>query len=110
MGDMVEKVARAMSARKVAMEDEETLSNYSWQRCVPDAGIAIEACHFGELVEALGKAHHELNAIRARDGAPLCIQWGPNGPMQSFQVSEEYFNELVDECHAVLAKVEATDA
>ena len=64
---------------------------------------------FGELVEALKKATHELNVIRARDGAPLCIQWGPKGPMQSFQVSEEYFNELVDECHAVLKEVGATD-
>ncbi len=59
---------------------------------------------FDELAVALRKATHELNAIRARDGAPLCIQWGPSGPMQSFQCSEEYFNELVDECHAVLKK------
>ncbi|KKL72790.1 hypothetical protein LCGC14_2081400 [marine sediment metagenome] len=56
------------------------------------------------LVAALEKATHELNAIRARDGAPLCIQWGPNGPMQSFQCSEDYFYDLVDECHAALEK------
>jgi hypothetical protein len=63
-----------------------------------DRLMAINA----QLIGALRNATHELNTIRARDGAPLCIQWGPKGPMQSFQVSEEYFNKLVDECHAAI--------
>ena len=73
-----------------------------------------------KLVVALRKATVELNAIKARDGAPLVLDWGPAGshditrvriavaigPMVSFQVSEEYFRELVDECKAILKEVD----
>ena len=36
-----------------------------------------------------------LNSIRARDGAPIGIQWGPNGPIQTKMVDEDYFHNLV---------------
>lgn len=57
-----------------------------------------------DLLAALKKATHELNAIRARDGAPQHIDWGPKGPMQTNGCDPEYFDALVDECHATISK------
>ncbi len=48
------------------------------------------------LKELVGLAQHEFNAIRARDGAPQSIEWGPKGPMQIGLVSEEYWDELTN--------------
>ena len=54
-------------------------------------------------VEALDKAYRELNAIRARDGAPQVIDWDRGRPMQHDAVSPEYFSQIVDECESALA-------
>lgn len=44
----------------------------------------------------LWAAWKELNAIKARDGAPTFYQYGPDGPIRCQEVSEEYFGALVD--------------
>ena len=44
----------------------------------------------------LWAAWTELNAIRARDGAPQHIDWHRGQPMQSNGVDPEYFSALVD--------------
>lgn len=57
-----------------------------------------------ELIRVLDKAFFELNAIRARDGAPQHIDWHKGRPIQTSGCSEEYFSNLVDEIEAVLTK------
>lgn len=52
------------------------------------------------LREALLKAYHELNVIRARDGVPYCFDG-----MKS-DVDEAYFSSVVDEARAALAELE----
>ncbi len=53
-----------------------------------------------ELVMALKKAVNELNEIRARDGVPY--MW--DGTKSS--VCPQYFSDVIDECFAVIDKVE----
>jgi hypothetical protein len=50
------------------------------------------------------KAAYELNAIRARDGAPQHIDWDRGRPLQTNGCDPEYFDSLVDECFAALQK------
>ncbi len=54
------------------------------------------------LVEALELAAKELAAIRARSGAPVAIEWGPKGPMQTLLCTEEWWDELTEKCFAAL--------
>lgn len=56
---------------------------------------------YDDLVAALTKAAHELNAIRARDGVPY------NHAGYKSDVCEDYFSSVVDECHAALSKAGA---
>lgn len=74
----------------------------------------IEQAHFmhcfkmyAPLVEALSKATRELNAIRARDGAPQHISWDRGRPMQTDSCSHEYWDELTNECMDVLEKAKS---
>ena len=67
-----------------------------------DGGIA-------ELVEALRLAAKELNAIRARDGAPQHIDWYRGQPMQTDSCTHEWWNELTERCHAALVMVYGKD-
>lgn len=51
------------------------------------------------------RAWNEMNAIRARDGAPQVIQWGPNGQAWAHdQVDKEYFSQIVDDMAEILGK------
>lgn len=54
------------------------------------------------LRTALEKATYELNAIRARDGAPQHIDWYQGRPIQSDSCTHEYWNQLTEECYAAL--------
>lgn len=65
-----------------------------------EAADAIEA-----LTAALKKATHELNAIRARDGAPQHIDWYRGQPIQTDGCTKEYWDELTEQCFAALRKV-----
>ena len=57
------------------------------------------------LAEALRLAAQELNAIRARDGAPQHVQWGPNGrAFVTDACTHEWWDQLTEQCH------EAVDA
>ncbi len=44
----------------------------------------------------LWAAWMELNAIRARDGAPVFFQYGPSGPIKCCGCDEAYFGRLVE--------------
>src|SRR5689334_8479913 len=59
-----------------------------------------------ELRAALTKAACELNAIRARDGAPQHIAWDRGRPIQSDSCTHEYWDALVEECHAALRRAQ----
>ncbi len=59
------------------------------------------------LLQALKKATHELNAIRARDGAPQHISWDRGHPMQTDGCTHEYFDSLVEECFAAIEEAES---
>lgn len=54
------------------------------------------------LVEALKQAANELNAIRARDGAPQHIDWHRGQPLQTSSCTHEYWDALTEECFAAL--------
>ena len=62
------------------------------------AGMAAKG-----LVEALDLATKELNAIRARDGAPQHIDWHRGQPIQTDGCTKEWWNELTEKCFAALA-------
>ena len=49
-----------------------------------------------ELADAVLLAWKEFNAIRARSGAPLTLDWGPNGPMQGTTCAEDWWNEMTE--------------
>lgn len=61
-----------------------------------------------ELAEALRLATQELNAIRARDGAPQHIDWYRGQPMQSSSCTDEWWDELTEQCFAALKKAEGS--
>lgn len=63
------------------------------------AAALIRAQH-----EALTLAAHELNAIRARDGAPQHIQWDRGRPIQTDSCTHEWWNTVTERCYAALAK------
>ncbi len=62
-----------------------------------------------EMLEALRLAAKELNAIRARDGAPQHIDWHRGQPLQTSSCTEEWWDELTDKCFAAIARVEGED-
>lgn len=53
--------------------------------------------------EALEKAVYELNAIRARDGAPQHIDWHRGQPLQTDSCTHEHWNALTEQCFAALS-------
>tara|TARA_Y100000310_G_scaffold150480_1_gene149921 strand:+ start:6372 stop:6935 length:564 start_codon:yes stop_codon:yes gene_type:complete len=57
-----------------------------------------------ELLEALELATHELNAIRAGDGAPQHIDWHQGRPLQTDSCTHEWWNELTEKCFAAITK------
>jgi len=61
------------------------------------------------MLQALKKATSELNAIRARDGAPQHISWDRGRPMQTDGCTHEYFDSLVEECFSAIASAEGKD-
>jgi hypothetical protein len=71
------------------------------------AGLMADWNEVGpELLAALKLATHELNAIRARDGAPQHIDWFRGQPLQTNSCTEEWWNELTDRCFAIIEKAE----
>ncbi len=68
--------------------------------------MVLAVNHHDALVAALELATQELNAIRARSGAPIAIQWTEDGrPLVSRLCTEEWWNELTVKCYAALAGV-----
>jgi hypothetical protein len=57
-----------------------------------------------DLLAALRKATHELNAIRARDGAPQHISWDRGHAIQTDGCPHEYWDTLTEECFAAIAR------
>lgn len=58
------------------------------------------------MYEALKLATHELNAIRARDGAPQHIDWYRGQPLQTDSCTHEWWDELTDKCFAAIEQAE----
>lgn len=77
---------------------------------VEEAKTAVEAAQavsgHGELLTCLRLATHELNAIRARDGAPQHIEWDRGQPLQTSSCTDEWWNELTERCLAAIARAE----
>lgn len=87
------------------------VTNRTGSHFVADCGKGDEAETFArlfaaapELLAALQKATHELNAIRARDGAPQHISWDRGHAIQTDGCTHEYWNALTEECFAAIAK------
>lgn len=59
------------------------------------------------LLEALKLATHELNAIRARDGAPQHIDWYRGHPIQTNGCTHEWWDELTEKCMQAIAQAES---
>jgi hypothetical protein len=59
-----------------------------------------------ELLAVLKLTTYELNAIRARDGAPQHIHWDRGRPIQTNSCTHEWWNELTEMCFAVIHKAE----
>ncbi len=57
-----------------------------------------------DLVQALILATQELNAIRARDGAPQHIDWHRGQPLQTDSCTHEWWNELTEKCLDAIEK------
>ena len=55
-----------------------------------------------DVMEWIKQVTYELNAIRARDGAPQHIDWYQGRPMQTSSVSEDYWNDLVEKGFAII--------
>lgn len=61
-----------------------------------------------ELAETLKLAVNELNIIRARDGAPQHVQWGPNGQVfVTDACTKEWWNELTERCFAAITRAQS---
>ena len=54
------------------------------------------------MAESLHHAWEELNAIRARDGAPQLISWDRGRPLQTDSCTHEWWDKLTDQCEAAL--------
>ena len=76
---------------------------------VPSAKLIAEHTACDDMAEALRLAWNEINAIRARSGAPLAIDWGPQGPIQWQLCTEEWWDELTEKCHDALVKAGAIE-
>lgn len=59
------------------------------------------------MLAALHKAAQELNAIRARDGAPQHIDWYRGRLAQTSSCTHEYWDAMTEECFAAIAQAEA---
>lgn len=62
-----------------------------------------------DMLEAPKLAAKELNAIRARDGAPQHIDWYRGIPMQTSSCTDEWWDELTETCFAAIAKATGDD-
>ncbi len=58
------------------------------------------------LLAALKVATHELNAIRARDGAPQFIEWDSGQPTQISSCTDEFWDGLTQTCLDAIALAE----
>jgi len=59
-----------------------------------------------ELLEVAKLTYYELNAIRARDGAPQHISWHAGRPLQSDSCTHEWWSELTDKTKQSIANAE----
>ena len=64
-----------------------------------------------ELIECLRLATNELNAVRARDGSPVHLDWTQDGrPLVTHNPTEEWWEELTERCFAALEAVGVPNA
>ena len=101
---MEEKVARGLVRFRLDHNGhtyqpgaKERYANTAWRDWQGEARAALEACHFGELVEAL----RELGMA-----VPPC----PSDLIAEFPAEAKRLIAARDKARAVLAKVEASDA
>ena len=59
-----------------------------------------------DLLKALKLAVYELNAIRARDGAPQHIDWHRGQPIQTSGCTDEWWSEVTEKCYAAILKAD----
>lgn len=87
--------------------DTEWADPEDWEQSLTNAAHIVQCVNMHEeLVAALKLATNELNAIRARDGAPQHIDWYGGRPLQTDSCTKEWWNELTDRCFAAIAKAE----
>ncbi len=93
-------MADMRNSREIIDDEYDVVCNQPIARECLSAGCQLDYrdAVIERLRETLRMAWVELNAIRARDGAPFCITWGEDGLRISYQVSRKYFGWLVDEC------------
>lgn len=85
----------------------EECTDYTRAQCRADAEYIVRCVNSHDaLLEALKLATHELNAIRARDGAPQHIDWDRGRPIQTDSCTHEWWNTLTDQCFAAIAQAE----
>lgn len=60
-------------------------------------------------VKALWQAWMELNAIRARDGAPQHIDWYQGRPIQTAGCDPDYFGKVVNDCASAYREITGED-
>jgi len=57
-----------------------------------------------DVYKVLVAVSQEMNAIRARDGAPQHIDWYRGQPLQTSSCSEAYWDELTTQCLELVEK------
>jgi hypothetical protein len=91
---MVEKVAVALFESRHGHSDGVVPSQVEINPWLPKAHAALEACHFGELVEALEEITKGAGAFN----------------MDPFEHAKNCIHDMKSIARDALAKVEATDA
>ena len=80
-----------------------SIKDLARQRDAALARLARAERIIAEKNKALGVAFNEMNAIRARDGAPQHIDWYKGRPLQTSSCTEEWFAQATDIISAALA-------
>jgi len=62
-----------------------------------------------EMLKVLKLVYKELNAIRARDGAPQHVDWYRGKPIQTDGCTHEWWDELTNKCDKLIAKAEGVE-
>lgn len=97
------KVEGEMKVTEWTLEGPTNVLCRYWYDEPPSAEAKIIATS-RELLAALILATHELNAIRARDGAPQYIDWYHGRPLQIDACTHEWWDELTQQCLDAIKK------